>query len=278
MSVFGSKTWRRQGLAFTTALLLLLVSAIALAAGRIEWGNKTLKPRSDNQSWNIEIAIFLPKPPDVPSVPMRFIFEEKVAYERSIEDGDKHTTRKVPLEGKQPIIESVDVGFLDPRSGKIENRTKFTFKLHRDHGFECGEYKVTVRDARNDVVVGQPTTLIFGGENEEVDRRSVVFTGEKKKKKEKPAGSPAGDSASADGASDTSEKKADDASAEKADTRPALETPPEETNQTADAEEIKKKPGGCGCTLPGEPSSTGAAWAGLLAGAALLLRRRMTAK
>jgi MYXO-CTERM domain-containing protein len=277
MSVFGSKTWRRQGLALTTALLLLLASAIALAAGRIEWGSKTLKPRSDNQSWNVEIAIFLPKPPDVPSVPMRFVFEEKVAYERSIEDGDKHTTRKVPLEGKQPIVESVDVGFLDPRSGKIENRTKFTFKLHRDHGFECGEYKVTVRDARNDAVVGQPTTLIFGGENEEVDRRSVVFTGEKKKEKKKPAEGANADGASGDGAASDGEKK-NDASEAKADTRPALETPPEDSKDSAAPEEIKKKPGGCGCTIPGEPSSTGALWAGLVAGAALLLRRRRTSK
>lgn len=276
MSFFGSKRWRHHGLSVTAALLLLLTTTLALAAGRIEWGSKTLKPRSDNVSWNVEIAIFMPKPPDVPSVPMKFIFQQTVRYERSILDGDKHVENKTPVEGVQPIVESVDVGFLDPRSGKIEKRTKFTFKLHRDHGFECGEYKVTVRDARNDTVVGQPTTLIFGGQNEEVDRRSVVFSGEKKKEKKK-ADAGATESSSEGDESKKSDGAADEPGRDKSvDTSNQLEVPPEETNPVAD-EEIKKKPGGCGCTIPGEQRNR-SAWGWLVAATAILLRRRVSSK
>jgi hypothetical protein len=276
MSFFGSKSWRHHGLAVVTALSLLLTTALALAGGRIEWGSKTLKPRSDNVSWNIEFAVFLPKPPDVPSVTMKFIFQEMVAYERSIEDGDKHTSRHVPLEGKQPIVETQEVGFLDPRSGKIENRTKFTFKLHRDHGYECGEYKVTVRDSRNDAIIGQPTTLIFGGENEEVDRRSVVFSGEKKKEKKKDA--PADGTTKVDlDAPDGDAKKADESGRDKTvDTKDKLEVPPEEAS-SADAEKVKQKPGGCGCSVPGQNKNP-ASWGWFVAASAFLLGRRLTSK
>lgn len=273
MSFSGSKSWRHHGLAVVSALMLLLTSALALAGGRIEWGSKTIKPRSDGVSWNVEMTFYMTKPPDVPSVPMKFIFQETVAYERSLEDGDKHTSRKVPLEGKQPNVESQDVGFLDPRSGKIEKRTKFSFKLHRDHGYECGEYKVTVRDGRTDAMIGQPTTLILGGENEEIDRRSVVFSGEKKKEKKK----------TDEGASGDSEKKAD-AEAEpgrdkSVDTANKLEVPPEENEKTgAEPEELKKKPGGCGCTVPGDASHSYVSWGWLVAGAAFLFGRRVTRK
>jgi len=273
MSFFGSKSWRHHQIAFVTASLLLLSSALALAGGRIEWGGKTLKLRSDNVSWNVEMTFFLGKSPDVPSVPMKFIFQETVAYERSIEDGDKHTSRKVPIEGKQPNVETQDVGFLDPRSGKIENRTKFTFKLHRDHGYECGEYKVTVRDSRNDSMIGQPTTLILGGENEEVDRRSVVFSGEKKKEKKKPA-----EGTTDDGSEASKKADAEPGRDKSVDTSNKLEVPPEESTKPAEPEEIKKKPGGCGCSVPGESSNRSGHWVWAIAATALLVGRKRTRK
>lgn len=273
MSFSGSKSWRHHGLAVVSALMLMLTSALALAGGRIEWGSKTVKPRSDGVSWNVEMTFFLTKAPDIPSVPMKFIFQETVAYERSLEDGDKHTSRKVPLEGKQPNVESQDVGFLDPRSGKIEKRTKFSFKLHRDHGYECGEYKVTVRDARTDTMIGQPTTLILGGENEEIDRRSVVFSGEKKKEKKKVTDEGTG--------SDDTEKKADaDPGRDKTvDTQNKLEVPPEDDSKgAAEPEEIKKKPGGCSVRAPGESSSRSGHWVWFFAATALFASRRVNRK
>ena len=265
--MFGS--WRRNlGLAWT--LTVLLIAAVAAAAGRIDWGpNKTIKPRADGNSWNVDIKIFMPKAPDVPTVQMKFEFLQKVYYERAMMDGDKLVTRNVPIEGKQPVVETADVGFLDPQTSRIENRTRFTFKLHRDHGLDCGEYRVTVRDTRNGQIIGSPITLILGGENEVIDRRSIIFTGEKKKEKKKEK---TDDAAASDSSSDAPKKK-DEPAAEAA--PPANEVPP--PDEPADnPETIKKKPGGCGCRVPGSSSQNGAAssvlW--LAAGLAMARRRR----
>ena len=183
MSRFVNGKWPSRLMAMACTLTILMITAMASAAGRIEWGNKTIKPRSDGNSWNVDIKIFMPRAPDVPTVQLKFEFLQMVYYERAMVDGDKLITRNVPIEGKQPVIETVDVGFLDPATSRIESRTRFNFKLHRDHGFDCGEYKVTVRDTRNGQMIGSPANLILGGENEVIDRRSIVFSGEKKKKK-----------------------------------------------------------------------------------------------
>src|SRR5204862_8043651 len=117
-------------------------------------------------------------------VPMKFEFQPTAYYARDMTDGDKLVAHTVPLTDRQSLIESVDVGFLDSGSGKIEGRTRFTFHVTRAHGYEAGEYKVTIRDTRNGQTVGAPTTLKFQGENEVVDRRAMVFSGDKKKKEE----------------------------------------------------------------------------------------------
>ncbi|HVW25404.1 MAG TPA: MYXO-CTERM sorting domain-containing protein [Polyangiaceae bacterium] len=175
------REWLRLFLATALSIGVLVVAFSARAAGRVEWKTKTLK-ESDSHSWTIDVAIYLSKAPDVNTLPMRFSFEPVVYYERALLDGkDGPQERKVPLEGKPPLVESVDVGFMDPGTGKVEKRTKFTFKVTRGHGFEAGEYDVTIRDGRTDAPMGSPTHLIFEGENEIVDRRAVVFSGEKKK-------------------------------------------------------------------------------------------------
>ncbi|HMA95615.1 MAG TPA: MYXO-CTERM sorting domain-containing protein [Polyangiaceae bacterium] len=276
MFLFGSKSRQRKFMALAMGLLVLLVSALALAAGRIEWASKKIKPRSDGNSWNIELKVFLPRAPDVPSVPTKFVFLQTVYYERSMVDGDKLLVRNVPMEGKLPIVESVDIGFLDPRAGKIENRTQFSFKINRDHGFECGEYKVTVRDARNDSVIGQPATLILDGENEVIDRRSLVFSGESKKKKKVDSDSGASDEKKAD--EKKGEKKAEEADSEKSEPAAAEKepaAPAEDSGDAVDAEQVKKKPGGCGCRMPGNQTNSvvGLGWLGLAT--ALLLGRRV---
>ncbi len=277
MFLRGSKSWRRRSVALVAAFLVLIVSAMAFAAGRIEWGNKKVKPTSDNNSWKLEIKLFLPKAPDVPSVPTKFIFLQTVYYERSMVDGDKLNVRNVPMEGKLPVVESVDIGFLDPRSGKIENRTQFSFKIRRDHGFECGEYKVTVRDARNDSIIGQPINLILDGENEVIDRRSVVFTGEKKKKKVDSTGGAEDDAKKKDDAKNDEEKKDDaknDEAKKAAEPKAQDETPPADEPSAEDAEKIKKKPGGCGCRIPGHDSDSRSALGWFVLATALLLGRR----
>jgi MYXO-CTERM domain-containing protein len=274
MFLRGSKNWRRHCRTLAIGFLVLLVSTFASAAGRIEWGNKKVKANSDNSAWKIEIKVFLPRAPDVPSVPTKFIFQQLMYYERAMVDGDKLNVRNVPIEGKLPVVESVDIGFLDPRVGKIESRTQFSFKIRRDRGFECGEYKVTVRDARNDSIIGQPTTIILDGENEVIDRRSIVFSGDKKKDTKKVD--------STGGASDENEKKKDekkkdDAEPKKSEEQPKVEAPPEpEPAAGAEPAEIKQKPGGCGCRVSGDATDSRAALGWFVLATALLLGRRVT--
>jgi len=256
------------------ALVSLAISNVASAAGRTEWKSKTVKER-DDKAWRLEVAIFLPHAPDVPHVPMKFEFQPEVYYERDMVDGDKLVEHKVPLDNRQALIESVDVGFLDSGSGKIESRTRFTFKLTRAHGYEAGEYKVSIHDGRNDQPVGAPVTLIFEGENEVIDRRAMVFTGNDKKKKvdaDKPA--------DADKAADTDKKaEADEPSGDGATPAPEANAPKAEDKPAADEPgTIKEKPGGCGCRLAdtGHDGGAGLAFAAL-AFSGIVLRRRQRA-
>ena len=189
MLTFERSSWIKRCVVPLLALAVLLVAGSAQAYGRVQWSKKTLKERTSSKSWKIEIKIFLPRAPDVAHVPMKFEFTPVAYYERSRVDGEtkagKVVDRRVPLQHRQALIESVDVGFLDPGTGKTEKRTRFSFKVTRAHGFEAGEYKVKIRDNRGRTV-GVPTKLIFKGENEIIDRRTISFVpGEGKKKKKK---------------------------------------------------------------------------------------------
>ncbi len=271
MSRFVNGKWPSRLMAMACTLTIFMITAMATAAGRIDWGSKTLKPRSDGNSWNVDIKIYMPRPPDVPTVQLKFEFLQLVYYERAMVDGDKLITRNVPMEGKQPVIETVDVGFLDPATSRIESRTRFTFKLHRDHGFDCGEYKVTVRDTRNGQMIGAPTTLILGGENEVIDRRSIVFSGEKKKpkKEEKKENSEGGGNSEAEGKKSEAKEEASESAA------PAQEEAPPAEEPAADGPgTIKEKPGGCGCTVRGRSENPVSGGWLLLAASGLALARR----
>ena len=251
---------------------MLLFSSSALAAGRVEWKSKTAKER-DDKSWRLEVAIYMPRPPDVPHVPMKFEFQPVAYYARDMTDGDKLVEHTVPLTDRQSLIESVDVGFMDSGSGKIESRTKFSFKVTRAHGYEAGEYKVTIKDTRNGQTVGTPTTLKFEGENEVVDRRAMVFTGKEKKKDEKKEGDgdkPAGDDAKKTEDGDTDAAKSEDPAPGSEDSTPADEGPGAEGPPP-----IEEKPGGCGCRVAGgSQHSSLAAGLALVGLAGLLAQRR----
>jgi MYXO-CTERM domain-containing protein len=256
----------------TLAVLAFTVSHVAQAAGRVEWKGKTFKER-DDKAWRLEVAIYLPKAPDVPHVPMKFEFQPQVYYERDMVDGDKIVEHKVPLENHQAIIESVDVGFLDSGSGKIEPRTRFSFKLTRAHGYEAGEYKVSIHDGRNDQSVGTPVTLIFEGENEIIDRRAMVFSGGDKKKKDT---AKKDDDKSAD-----TDKKADEdkAAASNEAAAPAADDADKKEAPADEPQTIKEKPGGCGCRLADNSTSgaSGMSFAALALGSIALRRRRKRA-
>jgi MYXO-CTERM domain-containing protein len=179
----SNRSSRRLFALLVSMLMVLFVSSAAFAAGRVEWKTKNFKERSD-KAWMLELAIYLPRAPDVAYVPMKFEFELVTYFERALIDGhDGPVDTKTPMNGRQPLIETVDVGFMDAGTSKIEKRTRFSFKVKRDLGYEAGEYKVTIRDTRNGQQVGTPTTITFDGQNDVIDRRSIVFQGDTKKKK-----------------------------------------------------------------------------------------------
>jgi MYXO-CTERM domain-containing protein len=260
---------------FACSLVLLLTAASAFAAGRVEWKTKSFKERSD-KAWMLELKIFLPRAPDVAYVPMKFEFEPQVYFERALVDGTEGPVeRKVPLEGRQPLIESVDIGFLDAGTSKIEARTKFTFKVKRDLGFDAGEYKVTVRDTRNGQIVGTATNITFDGQNEIIDRRSIVFQGGDKKKDKKEAKKEEGDGEKTEGDAKKEEGGGDEKSSD--------DTAPGSSDDSASSEgggdegppPIEEKPGGCGCRIPGRaPASNLSVLASLALGALFFARRR----
>jgi hypothetical protein len=255
-------------------LVLLLLAGSAQAAGRVEWKSKTLKER-EGGSWRVELAIYLPSPPDVAHVPMKFEFQPIAYYERSMVDGDKLIERTVPLEHRQSLIESVDVGFLDSGSGKIEKRTRFTFKVTRAHGYEAGEYKVTIKDSRNGNTIGASTTLKFEGENEIIDRRAMVFTGEKKKKKPEANADASKPPAEASDSSGSADSSATD-SAESSDSA-ANDEPSEPSNAADGPPAIEEKPG-AGCHLGAGRTRGPASSLALLAVAALVFGARRRAQ
>jgi MYXO-CTERM domain-containing protein len=267
----------RLFLTFAWSLVFVLTASSALAAGRIEWGKKSFKERSD-KAWMLELKIFLPRPPDVAYVPMKFEFEPLVYFERAMVDGqDGVVERKVPLEGRQPLIESVDVGFLDAGTSKIESRTKFSFKVKRDLGYDAGEYKVTVRDTRDGKIVGTATTITFDGENEVIDRRSIVFQGDnKKKKKDAPKAEGDGEKAAEGG-----EEKKDEGGSEKSDEGSSSEGSSDEGSSEGAGDEgpppIEEKPGGCGCRVPGAPQGSSLGLLAALGLAGIFVTRRRSA-
>jgi hypothetical protein len=270
---------RRYALTLLSLVMVLLFAASALAAGRVQWTSKKFKER-EGGSWRVELAIYLPRAPDVAYVPMKFEFQPTVYYERSLVDGREGPQEtRTPLQGKQALIESVEVGFLDAGTSKIESRTRFTFKLTRALGYEAGEYKVTVRDARNGQTIGSATDITLEGENEIIDRRSIVFTGEKKKKKKEGEGD-------AEKKEEGSDKPAEDKAAETAPKEEGGEAGSDEAAEGDDGEAseggdnpedeytIKDKPGACGCRLPGSSSSPNALLLSVIGLALLGLTRR----
>lgn len=166
-----------------SAVAALFGNTPAYAADRVVWKKTTL---SENvQSWRVDLEFYFNKAPDITYVPIQFEFTQTVYYENSRDDQnpEPHLVKQ-PVDNKQPLIETQDVGFLDPSSGKTVNRTRFTFKLTRERGFEAGEYKVVVKDKRSNSKLGGETRLVLNGENDVVDRRSISFDEGKKPKKE----------------------------------------------------------------------------------------------
>lgn len=172
---------RRVALAL--ALVLSLFAEPAAAANRVVW--KQTKIKEADKSWKVALEVHLDRAPDVAHMPVRFSFTAMSYFERALVDGRKEPVmRQIPLEHQQPIIEGLDIGFLDSGTGKTAKKTRFSFHVTRDRGFEAGTYEVKVTDARTGRDLGGKTTLTLEGENEVIDRRSMVFDDKPKAKKD----------------------------------------------------------------------------------------------
>lgn len=271
-------------------LAVLTFVSVAFAEGRVHWAETRLKERDDH-SWHLRMTIYLSRAPDVAELPAHFEFEPTAYYERALVDGNKIIEHRVPLRSQQSIIADEDIGFLDPGSGKVQKRTRFSFKITRDHGFQAGEYEVKIRDARTGRLIGRPVKLILEGKNPVVDRRTMVFSGNIKKKPAAGGGQMQhvdknGDvttdtGSGAGGQGDTgAEPSSDQAAAAGAPAGANADNSGSDEgaagdNSGADAEQVKKKPGGCGCHLADTRSSDpGLLFAPLGLALALALRRR----
>jgi MYXO-CTERM domain-containing protein len=256
--------WLRSALAVLVGLLVLSVALPAVAAGRVVWKEKTVKERTSNESWLLQMEIHLPRVPDIAHKSMKFEFVQQSEFERSLVDGHEGPqTRTIPLTNQQAIIESQIVGFMDSGSGQVQARTRFSFKVTRAHGYRAGVWKVTIKDGDSGQTIGTSTQMTLQGENEIVDRRSIVFQGNDRKKKDDKAKE-----------SPESGEGADEAPSE---TDPADEPPMGDEPTAAEDEgqvppSVEEKPGG-GCHH--SPHDTPLGWPLLLLGVVgfLVVRR-----
>lgn len=236
----------------------------ALAAGSVTIANR--EPEESDGKWKLNMAINYGGVPHVAHISMVFSFTPTALYERSYTDasGDKIVHTRKPLSGQQAINESMDVGFTDG-SGKTFATTKFDFVLRRDRSFEAGEYTLKITRASDGVQVGQPQTIKLKGDNEIVDRRAMVFAGDKKKEKKAAPSDKTGEASdpvkpnaeNAAASEDGAPKDADPSAG-----APAVESPPP----------VPPKQGGCGCRVAGDPGGVSSLPV-LALGITLLLRR-----
>ncbi|WP_437934027.1 hypothetical protein [Sorangium sp. So ce341] len=267
---------RQLLLARVVAAALALIGAwlpatAAHAAGTVSIVDRS--PKEDDGRWKLKMTINYGGTPHLSHIPMLFSFTPTVHYERALTDQspEKPILNRIPLQNQQSINESMDVGFSDG-SGKVFSITKFDFVLRRDRGFEAGEYELVIKRASDGVQVGQKQKITLQGENEIIDRRAIVFTGEKKKKDDKAADKP------------DAEKSGETEKVQGSEGEPASE--PAEAEAPSDAElppdeappPVEPKQGGCGCRLSPEEAATPLALPLVALGAAAAVARRNRAR
>jgi hypothetical protein len=259
---------RVQRLLAALALLAVgLYASVAQAGGTFHLKNTELQEVSGG--WHIFVDIGLPRSPSIPHLPMKFLFTKLAVYERALVDNHADPViNRQPLVNQTPTIEDQDVDFADP-SGKIFNRTRFDFSLTRTRGYEAGEYKVQLRTA-DGVDVGGSVMLTLKGDNPVVDRRAMNFSAKENSIKKVDNGLDGGQVAKND-TDDTSQGASHDVAASGTATPfiapGAFEKTPEE--------EVKTRPAGCGCDVPGLGTRPGLlVGAGPVLGLLVLVARR----
>ena len=262
-----------RGLLLAVALACLgLVTLFANDASALgTFKLKSSEAQEVSGAWHIYVTIELPKAPLTAHQTMKFNFTKTVAYERALIDGhNEPVLNRQPLQNQSPSIESLDVDFADP-SGKIFKGTRFDFGLTRNRGYEAGEYKVEVKTSDGSSV-GNSATLILKGDNPVVDRRAIAFNAKESGVKKVDAVD-----AGPKGASDDT-PAANNAMGEVTPTGTAQPFIAKEGLQKTPEEEIKTRPSGCGCSLPGGVDAGGLLWLAPLAGLGALARRRRGAR
>lgn len=250
--------------AFFTAIALAFVQFVpshALALGTVTLDSKELD-ESDGR-WKLVFKIDYGSTPHIAHIPMIFSFTPTVLYERSLTDQspEKPVLTRIPLQNQQAINESMDVGFSNS-DGKIYKGTKFDFVIKRAKGFEAGEYDLKITRSDDGVQMGQTIKLKLKGDNVIVDRRAMVFSGEKRKKPEEKKDEKAEEKKDGEGGGEDSSAASDSTSS-------SSETPTEAPPATP------PKQGGCGCHIVDDSTETSSALAALLFGAAVVWRRRV---
>lgn len=253
-----------------SCLALLVVLAFpreASAAGTFKL--KSTEASEVSGAWHVYVTIELPKAPLTAHQSMKFLFTRTVAYERSLIDGHAEPVlNRQALQNQTPSVESLDVDFADP-SGKIYKGTRFDFGLTRTRGYEAGEYKVEVKGS-DGASIGGSQTLVLKGDNPVVDRRAMAFNAKDpavKKVEGYDGGTKPGP-----GADDTT-PAANNNTGEVTPTGTAQGFVPKEGFEKTSEEEIKTRPAGCGCSVPGITSGGALLSIAPFAAAAVLSRR-----
>jgi MYXO-CTERM domain-containing protein len=238
---------RRAALAVLVAAPLVLVPHLAQASGSVTLASREVQ--EDDGRWKLKMTVDFGSIPQLPHIPMIFSFTPVVLYERDLTDKspEKPVLVRMPLSNQQGIHESMDVGFSDA-SGKVFKVTKFDFVIRRDHGFEAGEYDLKIKREDDGVQMGQTIHLVLKGDNPVVDRRAMVFSGDKPKSKKVEA--------------DKTEDKKDEEKKDEGKKDEEKKDEGEEKKDGADVPKVPPKQGGCGCELAGDPASPARAlWA-----------------
>jgi len=266
MKALAKNGMGRRGLALLFALVVMGWTGAALAFGSVRTDKSTYE--EDDGVWKVKFTIDYGRKPALPHVPMTFSFKQKMVYKRVLTDdgGDTPQERRERVDNATPINVPMDVGFADA-SGTRYKVTKFKIKLRRENDFEAGEYELKVKTA-DGKSVGRPILLRLNGKNKAIDFRSIDFASPKPRPKASDDASPpstdAGEANDGGAVEDMGPDLSDIPDVADEDL-PDVDAPPP----------VEPKQGGCGCRMAGdERPSAPAGLAGLLLGAALLLRRR----
>lgn len=259
---------RRFPLLAVALACLGLVTVFARDARAL--GTFKLKSTEANEvsgAWHVYVTLELPKAPLTAHQSMKFLFTKTMAYERALIDGHSEpVVNRQALQNQTPSVESLDVDFADP-SGKVFKGTRFDFGLTRTRGYEAGEYKVEVKTS-DGTSVGASQNLILKGDNPVVDRRAMAFNAKEPGVKKVEAYDGGAVAQNDNGPAGTNNM------GEVAPTGTAKPFIPKEGYEHTSEEEIKQRPKGCGCDVPGGLHAGTLFWVTPLAGIGLALMRR----